>query len=256
MSSLDYRNEERNREPSQFGITLNKSELTSWRKAAIIEVIEMGVRKALDLSATRSLKKLSETIELLIALHELLLDPLNHVCKSVLSSCKQSKDLAEIVSYLLLNTVLQLSIKADIRGEKYAATMMVAKEMCVCLATALPNDLHILDEILSILFYSKNHLHLHNTHFLRNPPFVPHFQNELSFSVSMYVGNYCDDNFDEMGTKSKYDMSTWSKKKLDDLRKANSENSQEFNEVKVEKNDIKRSEGVVLDSESLDYIFF
>ena len=256
MSTLDYRNEERNREPSQFGITLNKSELTSWRKAAIIEVIEIGVRKALDLSATRSLKKLSEIIELLTALHHLLLDPLNHVCKSILSSCKQSRDLAEIVSYLLLNTILQISIKADIRGEKYATTVMVAKEMCVCLATALPNDLHILDEILSILFYSKNQLHLQNSHFFKNPPFVPHFQNELSFSVSMYVSNYCDDNFDEMGSKSKYDMSTWSMKELDDLRKANCENFQEFSKVKMEVNDIKRSDGVVLDGESLDYIFF
>ena len=249
MKSIDYHDEERNREPSQFGISMNTSELVSWRKAATIEVIEIGVRRALDLSQTRSLKKLSMIFELLTCLHKMLLNPLNPVCESVLSSCTQSKGLAEIIAYILLNNILQLSLKADINSEKYASTIIIAKEMCVCLATALPDDLHILDETLSILFYSKNPLRFEIDHFTKNIPFASHFQNELSFSVSMYVSKYCNDNFDEMGTKSHYDLSTWCPEKISDLQKANSENAVEITKIKIEKSGIKEEEN----SESFDF---
>ena len=224
MEPTDFALEQLNREPSRYKIVLNRSDLACWHKAAFVEIIEKGVRKALDLSSANLSMGSLPVFNQLISLHNLLFCPVNTICECVLSSNPQGGDLAEIIAHILLLSIMLLSNRMDCRSEEYIKVTRVAKEMCICLSTALPNDLHILDETLSILFYSQMQPAMQNEHFKSDIQFLDHFQNELSYAVTVYVTKYCDDDKEKMGKKCAYDVSTWSAKKIKEMRKANSEN--------------------------------
>ena len=208
MKLADLRREEQIREPSHFGVSLRtEPDLIQWRKAGIIEVIERGVRDMIDIVQTASKVDHGIVFEHLTSLHKFLLDPLNPDCGSILSTSKQTQHLAEIIAYILLSTVTRLSTELKIKSIRYTKMNDVAKDMCICLSTALPNDLHVLDETLSALFHSQNKLSIENKHYIKSNAFISHFENELAHSVNEYVTTYCHNSYAEMGNKSHYDLS-------------------------------------------------
>jgi hypothetical protein len=202
VASVELENlleKEQKRTPSEYGIF--KLPVT-WRKSALLEVYEYGIRRVLDFTA---LTEWSNAFAVLCALHEFLLRP--SLCgteDTILSESVQGIMLSELAARALLLIVMSLKFSPDDPSNARVS------EMCVCLSSGVQTSAHwVLDEILTFTNGVQKNFGVE-----ASAAFFSDFQVDLTDSIQLYVRDYCGGSYNRLGNKRIYDISSWQKSKL------------------------------------------
>jgi hypothetical protein len=137
--------------------------------------------------------------------------PKNLEYEMILSATERSRTLAEIIAYCLLLTVIKLTHTHDAYQFYFISSYI--KDLCICLAKALFDIQHILDDILGVLFYALDPTRKLHDHFSRDFTFFEEFKANLYDLTKLN---------EFMGQQKLYDISSWTGEKIRYIRSTES----------------------------------